>query len=105
MKMYFHSISQKFDNIDHFPNIILPKIASDIPNYFSSTITPPIIPIEVASDLQLHPLPINDHSLIPTNPRRSFRLSNPSSYLKDFHCNLLTNSHQAFDKSPYPLSN
>ncbi|XP_075480740.1 uncharacterized protein LOC142521421 [Primulina tabacum] len=80
--------------IDPFPNVVMPKdLDSPCPE-----ITNP----EAPDSNQIQLISNNDQS---TNvPRTSSRVTNPPSYLRDYHCNLLHSSAPIISKCPYPLS-
>lgn len=102
----FQSIPYQSDVIDPFPDLAIPIF---VPELLLSTPQPNIFSDEHSEstnnihELQPSSPPINTPS-INNIPRKSVRCIRPPSYLRDFHCNLLINTPQPYESSPYPLS-
>ena len=130
----FHSILPTDIVPDPFPDLVLPIPSSNFSQshqYFVSPSTnpptpsppttgqsptfssPPTTGHSPISSLQLDSqslsrTPIHTTPVSPTFLRRSTRFTKPPSYLRDFHCHLLTSSQindQSSLSTPYPLSN
>lgn len=97
----FHSILHPNDSVDPFPNIVLPKPAQDIGSTFKS-----IRDVQnTCVNCTNYQSSKNSNSSLQLSPIRTTRTVKPLSYLRDCHCNLLTNSHPLSNKTtPYPLS-
>ncbi|KAK0573004.1 hypothetical protein LWI29_001755 [Acer saccharum] len=77
------------DLIDPFPDIVLPRSTPNFPNLVFGSLPS----LSSASDSALdNTIEIPAHNPIPFEiVRRTSRVIKPLSYLRDFHCNLLTN--------------
>ncbi|WJZ87684.1 hypothetical protein VitviT2T_007049 [Vitis vinifera] len=119
----FHTATPLDKLIGPFPNLVLP-ISSLEPSPISQSIVyaPSIdsnisLPISgglsptldsafnnIASELFDSDLHVSAPSLAKVLLRRSIRVSKPPSYLKDFHCNLLSHKDLPSCATSYPLS-
>lgn len=92
----FHSTDCPDSIADPFPDLVLPTVNIDNLDHITShspnpqPISPPI------SDS------LPSYTLVPM--RRSTRLIKPPSYLREYHCNLLSHISTHTTLSPYPLS-
>lgn len=103
----FQSISHSSDLVDCFPDLVLPIPTSDSLsfNLLASSSQSDLPATSNTDDIQLNstplkPLVIQSPLLFPKNHLDPADLL---SYLRDFHCNLLTNNPQSFDHLPYSV--
>ena len=94
---HFFANSQSVPN--PFPDLVLPVPSPDIYIPFNFTLASHVpestqldsaLPIPSSSTPTLVPIPSVLPSILP--PRCSFRIIHPPSYLKDFHCHLLSHN-------------
>ena len=113
----FHTVVASDKLVDPFPDLVLPK-ALDVP-LISQPTAPIHTDLQDISDISQHEesfipgLSVHDTSpdavpspdAIPLPLRQSSRITKPPSYLRDFHCNLLSHKQFPTCAKSYPLSN
>lgn len=109
----FQSAPHTTDIIDPFPDTLLPRICHDLPSDHPHTnsschINHNDIHNDTGSsyihgpETVLHQESNFVHPLLPM-PRKSNRMQKAPSYLRDYHCNLITNNSPPQHNSLYPL--
>lgn len=93
----FHDLVSSDPLVDPFPDLMLPKPAAErVPVLDESVLNSQ----NVEDSIPYDPSPMQ--SMLPV--RTSSRMSQPSSYLRDYHCNLLMLNPQPTARALYPLS-
>ena len=105
----FHTLVSSKNLIDPFPDLVLPHSGLDVPpaHFISPSSSVTQAEFEATDSVQdVHVTPLTDTTATSTviPARKSTRPVKPPSYLRDYHCSLVSHKTLPNSTSSYPLS-